>query len=352
MTVYKFGKVPGWRKATFPTRNFRDLVIPDATKSSRTSESSMRRIRGGNVGSGVPAASSRSQEPPHCSKGKHHRRGQSKASHSGVKGREYLQNRGSFSLLPTLEGIHQPAGDTANSRLSDGREVMWPGAGVYLTIPWPRPAPSPWWRRSWRSATSCLWGRGARARWPLRWASWPGPCPACWRTPPGWPSSAPLPGIRRRRHTCAVCLWAEIQEFSIIPPTWPPAPTWRCPCGRGRCCPPRRWRRPCSSSNTSSRACEGRRGDGQDRRRSTTHPADHTHLMLVWPPRSHTWNFRFLYVTVSTLKPMAAEREEVQRQPHFLLWFDSRLPFSQERRTKLKLPMTPQNVPSCLCVGR
>lgn len=27
--------------------------------------------------------------------------------------------------------------------------------------------------------------------------------------------------------------------------------------------------------------------------------------MLVCPPKSQTWNFRFLYVTVSTLKPMA-----------------------------------------------
>lgn len=29
------------------------------------------------------------------------------------------------------------------------------------------------------------------------------------------------------------------------------------------------------------------------------------YLMLVCPPKSQTWNFRFLYVTVSTLKPMA-----------------------------------------------
>lgn len=35
-----------------------------------------------------------------------------------------------------------------------------------------------------------------------------------------------------------------------------------------------------------------------------------THLILVCPPRSHTWNFRFLYVTVSTLKPIAAERKK------------------------------------------
>lgn len=29
-----------------------------------------------------------------------------------------------------------------------------------------------------------------------------------------------------------------------------------------------------------------------------------TYLMLVCPPRSHTWNFRFLYVTCSTLNPI------------------------------------------------
>lgn len=34
-----------------------------------------------------------------------------------------------------------------------------------------------------------------------------------------------------------------------------------------------------------------------------------TYLILVCPPRSHTWNFRFLYVTVSTLKPIAVQRE-------------------------------------------
>ena len=27
--------------------------------------------------------------------------------------------------------------------------------------------------------------------------------------------------------------------------------------------------------------------------------------MLVWPPRSHTWNLMFLYATVSTLNPIA-----------------------------------------------
>ena len=29
--------------------------------------------------------------------------------------------------------------------------------------------------------------------------------------------------------------------------------------------------------------------------------------MLVWPPKSHTWNLMFLYVTVSTLNPIAEE---------------------------------------------
>ena len=31
--------------------------------------------------------------------------------------------------------------------------------------------------------------------------------------------------------------------------------------------------------------------------------------MLVWPPKSQTWNLMLLYVTVSTLKPMAAQSE-------------------------------------------
>lgn len=37
--------------------------------------------------------------------------------------------------------------------------------------------------------------------------------------------------------------------------------------------------------------------------------ATSTYLILVCPPRSQTWNFRFLYVTVSTLKPIAVQRE-------------------------------------------
>lgn len=36
--------------------------------------------------------------------------------------------------------------------------------------------------------------------------------------------------------------------------------------------------------------------------------------MLVWPPRSHTWNLMFLYVTVSTLKPIAAEPAKAVKQ--------------------------------------
>ena len=34
------------------------------------------------------------------------------------------------------------------------------------------------------------------------------------------------------------------------------------------------------------------------------------YLMLVCPPKSHTWNFKFLYTTVSTLKPIA-ERKQI-----------------------------------------
>lgn len=34
--------------------------------------------------------------------------------------------------------------------------------------------------------------------------------------------------------------------------------------------------------------------------------------MLVWPPKSQTWNLMFLYVTVSTLKPMAASKDLFQ----------------------------------------
>ena len=37
-------------------------------------------------------------------------------------------------------------------------------------------------------------------------------------------------------------------------------------------------------------------------------------LMLVWPPKSQTWNFRFLYVTVSTLNPIAAEAVRARRR--------------------------------------
>lgn len=33
-----------------------------------------------------------------------------------------------------------------------------------------------------------------------------------------------------------------------------------------------------------------------------------TYLILVCPPKSHTWNFRFLHVIVSTLKPIAVQK--------------------------------------------
>ena len=38
--------------------------------------------------------------------------------------------------------------------------------------------------------------------------------------------------------------------------------------------------------------------------RSTKENENLTYLMLVCPPKSQTWNLRFLYVTCSTLKPM------------------------------------------------
>ena len=34
-------------------------------------------------------------------------------------------------------------------------------------------------------------------------------------------------------------------------------------------------------------------------------------LMLVCPPKSQTWNLRFLYVTVSTLNPMAGRESKL-----------------------------------------
>ena len=35
------------------------------------------------------------------------------------------------------------------------------------------------------------------------------------------------------------------------------------------------------------------------------------YLMLVCPPKSQTWNLRFLYVTVSTLNPMAGRESKL-----------------------------------------
>jgi hypothetical protein len=42
------------------------------------------------------------------------------------------------------------------------------------------------------------------------------------------------------------------------------------------------------------------------------HRCTPTCLILVCPPRSHTWNLRFLYFTVSTLNPMAARNARQQ----------------------------------------
>lgn len=46
---------------------------------------------------------------------------------------------------------------------------------------------------------------------------------------------------------------------------------------------------------------------------SAEQPPSYTHLILVCPPRSHTWNFRLLYVTVSTLKPIAVQKKNKKR---------------------------------------
>lgn len=39
-----------------------------------------------------------------------------------------------------------------------------------------------------------------------------------------------------------------------------------------------------------------------------------TNLILVCPPKSHTWNFRFLHVIVSTLKPIAVQKSNPWEQ--------------------------------------
>lgn len=50
---------------------------------------------------------------------------------------------------------------------------------------------------------------------------------------------------------------------------------------------------------------------------SAEQPPSYTHLILVCPPRSHTWNFRLLYVTVSTLKPIAVQREKKKKMHRY-----------------------------------
>ena len=162
------------------------------------------------------------------------------------------------------------------------------------------------------------------------------------------------------------------------PPTWLPAQTLRfpsCPC---HYCPPHRSLHLCWSSNNASKVCKGKKGiqettnpnwktllyasADQHTSLSLNSPFikllmallfqaqwyymwqksrlkwntqyipysktwlssrliymwTNLYLILVCPPRSHTWNLRFLYVTVSTLKPIAKDKGHFNWVKHYI----------------------------------
>jgi hypothetical protein len=68
------------------------------------------------------------------------------------------------------------------------------------------------------------------------------------------------------------------------------------------------------------------------------------HLILVCPPKSHTWNLRFLYVTVSTLKPMAEQGRGFGRSGDELLIEASGSASGGVGATRTKDP-------TCVCVN-